>query len=367
MEYRIEEVRTTAGLTALRGEWTDLLNRSVFQSPFLTYEWFVHWWTHFSDDHDLCIFVARTGQGRAVVILPLMEAQLKIWGLRFRALLSPTNHHSNFFCYLLETDQSPALVALWSHIAMLKRRWDTVLLQEIPASDDIELFVKAAAQNGIQSRVWNRGRSAYIDFSSGWDPFWKARTSKFRANLRNRRRRLERLGSVSCRTVTDCDHAETAVVTALEIEARGWKGAAGSAMTSHPQVEQFYLRLAAIAARQGWLRLSFLNVDGRDIAFDYSVQYGDDLYCLKIGYDPEFKAFSPGQLLAHEVLKRCTESGVKTYEFLGEMSVQKGDWTSTSRAINWFYFYHPGVRSRFHRLVKFGLVPWIKRIQQRQG
>ncbi|HKP88939.1 MAG TPA: GNAT family N-acetyltransferase, partial [Thermoleophilaceae bacterium] len=41
------------------------------------------------------------------------------------------------------------------------------------------------------------------------------------------------------------------------------------------------------AAEQGWLRLAFLRLDGRAIAFDMCLEHGGAFYVLKGGFDPE--------------------------------------------------------------------------------
>jgi hypothetical protein len=47
----------------------------------------------------------------------------------------------------------------------------------------------------------------------------------------------------------------------------------------------------------GWLRLAFLRLDGKGIAFQFDLEVRPSYYSLKIGYDPRYERFSPGKLL----------------------------------------------------------------------
>jgi hypothetical protein len=66
----------------------------------------------------------------------------------------------------------------------------------------------------------------------------------------------------------------------------------------------FYRRQAEQLARHGELRLAFLRVGGEPIAFAYGMQTKGVYRSLKVGYDPHWSAYSPGQMLRMLVLER---------------------------------------------------------------
>ena len=96
-----------------------------------------------------------------------------------------------------------------------------------------------------------------------------------------------------------------AIDTILAIEASGWKGRAGTAVAFKPADEAFYRALARWAAAKGWLRLSFLRLDGQAIAFHYSLQARGVIYALKIGYSEQFAAQAPGKILLVAEIERA--------------------------------------------------------------
>ena len=117
----------------------------------------------------------------------------------------------------------------------------------------------------------------------------------------------------------------------FRVEALSWKGARGTAIASDARTRRFYDAVARWAAARGWLRLAFLRLDGRAIAFQFDLEAGRTYYSLKIGYDPAFDRYSPGKLLAYAMVARAVSTGLATYELLGPDEPWKDRWTSTFR------------------------------------
>jgi len=89
---------------------------------------------------------------------------------------------------------------------------------------------------------------------------------------------------------------------AVAIEERSWKGEAGTALAHDPHRAAFYRQYAHAASRAGVLRMCFLRVADRAIAMQIAVEQGGGFWLLKVGYDAEFSACSPGLLLMRETI-----------------------------------------------------------------
>jgi CelD/BcsL family acetyltransferase involved in cellulose biosynthesis len=113
------------------------------------------------------------------------------------------------------------------------------------------------------------------------------------------------------------------------VEASSWKGAGGTAISSRPSTRSFYSDVAHWAASLGWLRLAFLRLGGRAIAFQFDLQVDRTYYSLKIGFDPAYERFSPGKLLAYTMVSRAVSSGLVRYELLGTDEPWKYRWTES--------------------------------------
>jgi CelD/BcsL family acetyltransferase involved in cellulose biosynthesis len=117
----------------------------------------------------------------------------------------------------------------------------------------------------------------------------------------------------------------------VTLEASGWKGDSGTAVASRAASRAFYTDLATWAAERGWLRLSFLALDGRRIATELALEHDGVAYALKSGFEPAYRGFGPGQLLTFEALSRSFAARLASYEFLGSDDSYKLDWASETR------------------------------------
>jgi CelD/BcsL family acetyltransferase involved in cellulose biosynthesis len=67
------------------------------------------------------------------------------------------------------------------------------------------------------------------------------------------------------------------------------------------------------------------------MAFDFAIEEDGRHYLLKTGFDPAYRALSPGMLLRLEMIERAFALGLRSYEFLGADEPWKLDWTRSLR------------------------------------
>ena len=95
-----------------------------------------------------------------------------------------------------------------------------------------------------------------------------------------------------------------------------WRAAGGSrAFTNR---EAFHLDFAAQAFELGWLRLRFLDVDGRSVAALYNIRFGGAEYFYQAGRDPdpELDRTSVGLLLHAHAIREAIGDGLREYRML---------------------------------------------------
>lgn len=158
--------------------------------------------------------------------------------------------------------------------------------------------------------------------------------SSMRSHLRRSRRIARAMGGELRVEIFDRRTApalEPLLRRAVEIEARSWKGEAGTALLYDPPRRQFFQLYAAMAWSQGALRVSFLHLDDVPIAMQISVEHDGRWYALKLGYDAAYRACSPGSLLKYEVIRHAVATGLRSYEFVGAPAPWTLRWTSAHR------------------------------------
>lgn len=364
-DLAVQEADRWELLDPLRDEWNRLLEQSAGDTVFLRHEWLRLWWKHFGSDRRLAVFLARRG-GRLVAALPLMEFRATVAGIPVTTLQSLTNYHSFRFNALCAPGEEAALEAIWSALRARKRRWDLVRLEEVPADAPVlEPFLHAARRDGSPVGVWRGAHVPYLPIEGTWEAYHATLGRSVRSNLRRRDRRLREKGEVRYRCISAPEEVSEALRAGFPLEGSGWKVRQGSAIVSSPTLTAFYSEWAAVAAVNGWLRLSFLDVAGTPVAFDFSTLYRGRYYDLKIGYDPAWDRFSVGQLLKAEILRRCFETDTREYDFLGASMRAKDDWAPLKRAHDWHFIYANKPLARALHFAKFKAAPVARRLLHR--
>lgn len=289
-------------------EWEQLADRTA-AGPFVRPGWVEAWWRAFGRGRLEIVALRGAADGGLHALLPLQR--------RGDALCSPTNWHSPEFGLLADrTDAARELVGRL--LESQPRRLALDFLDERQA----ELVGAAASEHGYRVLRRVRQRSPYVALAGVWNDFERRLDRRVRSEARRREALLRGRGRLECE-VTAGEGLEAALEEGFAIEGSGWKAARGTAINSRPETVRFYADVARWAAARGWLRLAFLRLDGRPLAFNLCFELGRRHYLVKSGFDPAFAGFGPGKLLRHRMLARAFEQGFETYEFLGEATPAK--------------------------------------------
>jgi CelD/BcsL family acetyltransferase involved in cellulose biosynthesis len=191
----------------------------------------------------------------------------------------------------------------------------------------------------------------------GWDNGLK---SKFKANLRNREQRLAKVGDVRFEVARGPEHLARAMELFYQLEASGWKGQKQTSIRQRPQVRRFYDAVVAGAPEDFWMPI--LSVDDKPIAAQFIRVCGATVYLLKIGFDPEFSPYSPGQLITARVMDYSIAHGCKTFDFLGEEMTWKMDWNPKLRTLCRAIFFAPALAGRCAYWSRVGFRELLKKV-----
>ena len=280
-------------------------------TPFLRSDWFALWAGAFLE-HGQRLEVVVWRQGDEIVAaLPLMKRRLR------RASLS--NSHSDVFD-LIAPDTRSASGPVGDFLA---RRPATRLYR----LDGSSPLVPDARDDGWV--VTGTSQSPYVSLAGGLDGLREAMGNNLNKNIDRLERKIAGLGEVVYLDNADGE-VPGAVEQCLEMEAAGWKGEMGTAMTSRPESTRFYRGLVELARERGWLRVCALLVAERLVAFQLCLDYGGRRFLLKPSYDEDLRRYSPGKVLQWMVLRSAVERGLDAYEFGGDAEDWKMHWTETT-------------------------------------
>jgi CelD/BcsL family acetyltransferase involved in cellulose biosynthesis len=305
-------------LAPLAGEW-DALVAEVGATPFVNPGWFDAWWRAFGRGR-MEVFALRDDDGRLAAVLPL--------AVRHGTRRSLTNWHTP---ELEVPARDPATRrALLRHV--LEAASTSVELQMLTDGiDDLDAFVEAARAHGLRMLRRTIEYSPYVVIDGDYDAYERTLAQRRRSELRRRRRRLAERGELTFEVLDGSERLAALLAEGFAVEGSGWKTEEGTAIISRPETEAFYRYVAEWAAPRGSLRLAFLRLDGKAIAFHFTIEEAGSAYQLKGGYDPVFRELAPGQLLVQDMIRWAFSRGLRTYEFLGADEAFKLDWTASLR------------------------------------
>jgi CelD/BcsL family acetyltransferase involved in cellulose biosynthesis len=352
----VEDTVQYETMESVRGEWAALAEQ-VDAMPFLRPGWFEAWCDAFGA-RDLRLLCARRGD-TLVGVLPLDTGR--------RGLCrSPTNMDTPRFGALLR--DAAAAEAFARHLTTSgPRRLDIAF---VPDGDPLlGRLADLGPPSGSALLTRSIARQPYLDLSIGPEAYEQSLGRKLRSSLRRRRRRLEEQGEVEF-TVHDGSRWLHALLReGFAVEASGWKGEAGSAIASTAEHARFYTAVAEWAADRGWLRLAFLRVDGRPVAFSMFLVASRRVWALKLGVDPAFRCAGAGVLLTWESLRHWLGSGLESFEFLGDADPFKLTWTDSTREVLRVQLFSRSLGGALeHRLWRHGsgLVRRVPRVRARR-
>ena len=165
-------------------------------------------------------------------------------------------------------------------------------------------LIAAAAGLGRPCVPVHRSERAFLESHlSPRDYYEQAVRKKKRKEIGRLTSRLREQGEIGFRTYWPSDDLDSWIDEFLALEAKGWKGKAGSALASRPETDAFFreaIRAAEKAARLQFLRL---DLDGRAIAMLVTFVAPPGAFTFKIAFDEDHARFSPGVLIQLEYLK----------------------------------------------------------------
>jgi CelD/BcsL family acetyltransferase involved in cellulose biosynthesis len=128
-----------------------------------------------------------------------------------------------------------------------------------------------------------------------------------RKELARLRRRLADHGTLELATARTEAEVASSLCEFLSLEARGWKGQAGTAIASNPAVGRFVSSAIAALATAAMVRIDRLQLEGRTLAAAITLQHGDTAWFWKIAFDEAYARCSPGVQLTIDLTAALLE------------------------------------------------------------
>jgi hypothetical protein len=192
-----------------------------------------------------------------------------------------------------------------------------------------------AAGSPLVSEIKQHATTVSIDLDRTMADYWQSRPRKLRRNIEVARRRLEADGRHWRFAARESPGDMRAAVERYgELESRGWKRQAGTAV--HPDNMQgaFYAKLMQKFATRGKAVVYELYVDDQLAASQLAIASDSLMITLKTTHDEGLRRYSPGRLLDYLTIRHEFERArFRRIEFCTNACALLARWGTESRPV----------------------------------
>jgi CelD/BcsL family acetyltransferase involved in cellulose biosynthesis len=319
-------------LGELRASWDKLLAGVPTASVFSSWEWLLPWWRAFGAGQQLRVLAFFDQAANLIGLAPLSLATRSFRsGLRLRVLrlLGDGSEDSDNLDFLIQPGHEVGVAgALLDWIETHSRIWDVCEFATVPESSP----AAAAVLNQLNIRrlcvrTCRRPWSA-VPLPGTWDAYLSQLSAEDRHNLPRYLRRLQKRYRVRFCKCTQESELDSALQILYGLHQSRWnqKGEPGTFACENRR--HFYREMAGGLLARERLEFWLLYLDDKPVAAQFAVRYGNTVFQLQEGFDPQHYSDRVGYLLRAHVLKQLIAEGVCRYDFLGGKTPHKSRWGS---------------------------------------
>ncbi|MHB8773326.1 MAG: GNAT family N-acetyltransferase [Syntrophales bacterium] len=311
----------------MRAEWNDLLARSGQENPFLSHEWLTAWWCVYGNGARLHVVISRDrSNGRLEGALPAIIRQSpKGVGFRYLVFMGSESVSSDFLTCLASRDREREVYdEIVRNLRMKDSLWDRAVFSDL---EEKGLFHRCLEICGWEGLSFHRTYACpYIQLPPLWEEFLGSLQPKVRSRIGYYRRALDRTGEVAVRKIVREEEVDAALNDLIRLREDRFRQK-GLRNVNVPVYYRMFHRLVNRSFLQNdWLRLYFLDVDGRPVAFLLQYIYGKRAFFYQTGFDGKWAKNSVGFVLLGYVIQETIREKIRAFEFLRGDETYKYEW-----------------------------------------
>jgi CelD/BcsL family acetyltransferase involved in cellulose biosynthesis len=327
---QISEVNTKKEFYDMKKYWDLVLNKSVENNIFLTWEKMAPSVNQLEEANALKILCATEGN-ELVGIAPFRISRRGLKGLLGYGVIEPlTNGETDYTGIILSEQEDQCLYRFLTHL-FSQRDWDFIYLPDLAeASQTLEIMKKA---KDIPKFKLKKGIICpYIALPDTKEKLLARLSTKFKRNLRYSLNKLEKEhGKVELKHYYELGSFEETMEVFFRLHQERWESKGKPGRFANQKSRDITLQTAKYFAEKGWLRMYFLTVNDKPVAVELNLTYQKKMYCHLKGFDPTYFKYSVGHLLTSKILEECIEGGFSEYDFMQGEEAYKFDWTTKYR------------------------------------
>jgi hypothetical protein len=310
----------------------DELNRRAFQNhPLLDSRFIGPLIEHFATEREVIALSRSCSESPSMLLLTQTG-----WGISRSFIPS-------------QTEISPVLLGSFNHVPKL--------MDELPAaavalelySQDPDYCAIPTIQHSLAHELTPHGLTLTIELDGNFSGYWLSRPRSLQKSISKTLRRIART-KLRChlKVITEPVDVEHAVERYGELEAKGWKGASGTAVHNNNVQGLFYRDVFRRYSETGRAIVYELYFDDELASSQLAICNDFILVTLKTTYNEALRRYSPGRLLDYFFLKHeFDRKKFQKIEFCTNAGPQDLKWGTRNRYIQHVTIY----RNRYIRLL----------------
>jgi CelD/BcsL family acetyltransferase involved in cellulose biosynthesis len=310
----MDQIVVADSFTIPDSQWQDRLQNSTSNHIFFTPQWQKAWWQVFGSGYEL-ILVSIFDNHELAGIAPLKRKDNKLSFVGspdvcdYMDFICASGKEDYFFLRLLDY--------------LEKTEWNTFELDSIlPQSLAFKYFIPLVQRRGYLVESKQTNVSPQLILPSSWEEYFGLLTTKNRHELRRKLRRLEQNQSVNYLAIT----TEEKLNEAMECFFKLFQlSSPEKANFMTVKKREFFTAMAGSLAKNGNIRLSFLEIAGSQASTALCFDYNNDIYLYNSAYDPVYSALSVSLLLEAFCIRDAINNRKTRFDFLSGNEPYKYD------------------------------------------
>jgi CelD/BcsL family acetyltransferase involved in cellulose biosynthesis len=289
-------------------------------TPFQSIDWNSLYWKYLApSDWTLQVFLLSDREGILRGAAPMyLEPGSSIRPAALKNIASVIGDYGDL---LIEPGYEDAVCkALIARIFSQKSAWNTLDIGKLQPSSPLLSALEGTEVASGNIKLKEDSPTYRIALPESFDAFLAGLDSKFRANVRRRKKRLMADHSVIFKSVECKDELHRVVEGFIRHQKARFAEQYKYGFFKNQDREIFFREASEKFLEKGWLDLHYMTIDDNLGAAQFSLQFGAVRYNYQIVMDPAYRVHSPGTLLMMSSIEASIDQGIKVYDLLsGEM------------------------------------------------
>ena len=348
LDFRVYD--TVEALLNLQPEWEKLLSEFPTATTFSTLDWLLPWWRAFGKGQ--LKVIGFFDSGALVALAPLCIAAHPAGGgvkLKLLRLMGDGSGDSDNLDLPVRPGYESAFIdALLDLLAKGGIGWDFCRLNTLPENSP----AAAVLMSRLEQRGWRSFTSdrpwLVTHLPSVWEDYLAQLSSEHRNNLKRYTRRLQKHYQVQIYKCTEEGELGKCLEDLFRLHQKRWELRGEPGTFASTERRAFYYDLSRALLAHQYLEFWLISLNGTTAAAQFCFRYGESVFLLQEGFDPDHAADRVGFILRGHVLEQLTAAGVRRYDFLFGQSEGKNIWVPQLQHYRDLEFAKPGSLGSFY-------------------